>query len=146
MLGPKHIEDMIKKLPSKENYPVENNTQYAWAQNLEDATDKTCDFHCQNGDFISRLTRKRRLQDTSEVLETEEHLCPLKESSKYSLVSEKVFCDTVEMEDSNVESSSTINRTKRVKLKMGGTSFRTVDKFWPSPLSSSINTDLNDKD
>ena len=139
-------EDMIKKSPSKENYPVEKNTQYSWAPNLEDATDKSCDFHCQNGDFISRLTRKRPLQDTSEDLETEEHISPLKEPSKYSLVSEKIFCDTVEMEDSNAESSSTINRTKRVKLKMGGTSFRTVDKFWPSPLSSSINTDLNDKD
>jgi len=92
------------------------------------------------------MGRKRPLQNTSEDLETEQHISPLKEPSKYSLVSEKMFCDTVEMEDSNVESSSTINRTKRVKLKMGGTSFRTVDKFWPSPLSSSINTDLNDKD
>ena len=93
-------------------------------------------------------TRKRPFKDNFHESETTEEKClrPLAQSpTRHTIVAmSEALHSNVDLEDGEPEAKMT--RAKRVKLKMGGTSFRTVDKFWASPLSSSNKTDLNDKD
>ena len=95
---------------------------------------------------IPPTSRKRPFKDTScELLTQECHFRPLSQSpTRPMLASDQVTVTVVE--GGKTKPISTLTRAKRVKLKMGGTSFRTVDKFWASALSSATNLDLKDKD
>ena len=107
------------------------------------------DKHCQVSDVVSTsVTRKRPFDVSSCVSELfpQQYSNPLSQSPmKQTVVSGPSYGNMAQMDDEEIKNPPIKTRTKRVKLKMGGTSFRTVDKFWSSP-SSSTKMDLNDKD
>lgn len=106
---------------------------------LSNSTDNTsgnsyADVHCHDSNIIPiPSVRKRPLVESSgEPDAADYHVI-----SDLTSSSEEVPCpsnDNVEINET-VDSNhiSTKTRTKRVKLKMGGTSFRTVDKIWAAP-------------
>jgi len=89
-------------------------------------------------------TRKRPFKDPFNESDIQErYFRPLAQSPKnYNIGSDQPTFNLNEKEEQETGDTSTMTRTKRVKLKMGGTSFRTVDKFW----TSSTRADLIDKD
>jgi len=107
------------------------------------------DKHCQPSDVVSpSVTRKRSFNVSSCVSELfpQQYSNPPSQSpTQRTVVSGPSYGNMVKMDDGEIKNTTTKTRTKRVKLKMDGTSFRTVDKFWASP-SSSTKMDLNDKD
>ena len=90
------------------------------------------DIHCHESNIIPiPAARKRPLVETSGEKNTIESLAHPDSSINCN---EATRPDEVKT-DENMEANyvSTKTRTKRVKLKMGGTSFRTVDKIWATP-------------
>ena len=90
------------------------------------------DIHCHESNIIPiPSARKRPLVETSGEKNTIESLAHPDSSINCN---EATRPDDVKT-DENMEANyvSTKTRTKRVKLKMGGTSFRTVDKIWATP-------------
>lgn len=106
------------------------------------------DKHCQVSDVESpSVTRKRPFNVSSCVSELfpQQYSNPPPQSPTKHTASGPSYGNMVKMDEGEIKKTPTKTRTKRVKLKMGGASFRTVDKFWASP-SSSTKMDLNDKD
>ena len=93
------------------------------------------DGHCHDSKCVPITTTiKRPLVETS----GDENIVVNYQSPTQALTScnEDIIPNHDQVEkDENMDASyvSPKTRTKRVKLKMGGTSFRTVDKIWEAP-------------
>jgi len=93
------------------------------------------DGHCHDSNFVPiTATVKRPLVETSGV----ENIVGNYQAPTQPLTScnEEIILNHDQVEkDENMDANyvSPKTRTKRVKLKMGGTSFRTVDKIWEAP-------------
>jgi len=84
--------------------------------------------------FIPAL-RKRPFIEASGENKPQENFLPLQQPpTNCTAAASRPVLDNVQNVDSSEASYvTTKTRTKRVKLKMGGTSFRTVDKIWAAP-------------
>ena len=90
------------------------------------------DIHCHESNIIPiPAARKRPLVETSGEKNTIESLAHPDSSINCNEATRPDDVKTDENMEANYVSPKT--RTKRVKLKMGGTSFRTVDKIWATP-------------
>ena len=135
-----------KSSQSKEPNNYVYNTHCTWVPTQEKSRNNLSDdMHCQNVNPVSPpATRKRPFKDPFNESDIQErYFRPLAQSPKnYNIGSDQPTFNLNEKEEQETGDTSTMTRTKRVKLKMGGTSFRTVDKFW----TSSTRADLIDKD
>jgi hypothetical protein len=144
-------EITFSKIPTgvDESSILHNNTQSIWtnAKGSRSYSNTSDDADSSLYQTPPPATRKRPFKDNfNESEPIEKCLRPLAQSpTRHTIVAEsEVLHSNIDLEGG--EPAAKMTRAKKVKLKMGGTSFRTVDKFWASPLSSSNKTDLNDKD
>ena len=140
-------QDVALKLLEKEQQPdFTLNTQCGLhSPQINDSHNSVSDKHCQTSDGISpAVTRKRSFKVSSCVSDFQEQYSNPPLQTKSTVASDPMTGNMVMIADKEMKQTSTKTRTKRVKLKMGGTSFRTVDKFWAPPISAT-KMDLNDK-
>ena len=130
------VRNMTEKSKYDENLQQTDNQYNPSKPPTDEVVDNLpADGHCHDSNFVPiTATVKRPLVETSGV----ENIVGNYQAPAQPLTScnEDIILNHDQVEkDENMDANyvSPKTRTKRVKLKMGGTSFRTVDKIWEAP-------------